>query len=225
VYEERPSRLPGSVVWHRSPAPTTRLVRVLPDGCMDLVWDGNRLIVAGPDATAWMTSAPASVHSTGLRFPPGTGPSVFGLPADELRDRRVPLEDLWPAGEVRRLAEQVSEAADQGIALERIAARRRPEPDPVIGEVVARLRSGASVAGTAEAVGLGERQLHRRSVAAFGYGPKTLERILRLQRALDLAHRGIPFATVAATAGYADQAHLAHDVKALTGAALRTLLA
>ena len=224
MYEERPSRLPGAVVWHRRPAPSTQPQRVLPDGCMDLMWYGDRLMVAGPDAAAWMSPIPAGVHSTGLRFPPGTGPSVFGLPAHELRDRRVPLEDLWPAGEVRRLAEQVFEAADQGVALERIAAGRRPVPDRLIDEIVTRLRCGATVAGTAEAVGLGERQLHRRSLAAFGYGPKTLERILRLHRALDLAHRGVPFAAVATTAGYADQAHLAREVKALAGVPLGALI-
>ncbi|MGW5695942.1 helix-turn-helix domain-containing protein, partial [Streptomyces asiaticus] len=69
-----------------------------------------------------------------------------------------------------------------------------------------------------------ERQLHRRSLAAFGYGPKTLGRVLRLNRALDLARTGLPFAEVAATAGYADQAHLARDVRALAGVPLGRLL-
>jgi AraC-like DNA-binding protein len=66
--------------------------------------------------------------------------------------------------------------------------------------------------------------LHRRSLAAFGYGPKLLGRILRLNRALDLARAGTPYATVAAQAGYADQAHLSRDVKQLAGVPLRVLL-
>ncbi|MBO0868401.1 MAG: helix-turn-helix domain-containing protein [Micromonosporaceae bacterium] len=224
MFEERPSRLPGAVVWRRRPGPTTQPQRILPDGCMDLMWYGDRLVVAGPDTTAWMSTAPRGAAVTGVRFPPGTGPSVFGVPARELLGQRVPLADLWPAGEVGRLAEQVSQAEGPGLALERIAAGRHPEPDPLIGEVVTRLRTGATVAGIAEAIGLGERQLHRRSLAAFGYGPKTLERILRLHRALGLVQRGIPFASVAATAGYADQAHLARDVKALAGVPLRELI-
>ncbi|WP_461029927.1 helix-turn-helix domain-containing protein, partial [Streptomyces sparsus] len=69
-----------------------------------------------------------------------------------------------------------------------------------------------------------ERQLHRRAVRAFGYGPKTLARVLRLERALTLARAGLPFARVAADAGYADQAHLAREVKALAGVPLTTLL-
>jgi AraC-like DNA-binding protein len=51
-----------------------------------------------------------------------------------------------------------------------------------------------------------------------------LTRILRMQRAVVLARRGTPFAEVSATAGYADQAHLARDVKALAGVPLGRLL-
>ena len=54
---------------------------------------------------------------------------------------------------------------------------------------------------------------------------KTLARVLRLRRALALARAGTPFATVAVRAGYADQAHLARDVKALTGVPLGVLTA
>jgi AraC-like DNA-binding protein len=52
-----------------------------------------------------------------------------------------------------------------------------------------------------------------------------LVRILRLQRALALARRGHAFADVSATAGYADQAHLSREVKALAGVPLSELMA
>jgi AraC-type DNA-binding domain-containing proteins len=74
-------------------------------------------------------------------------------------------------------------------------------------------------------VGLSPRQLHRRSLDAFGYGPKTLARVLRLNRALTLARAGVELADVAATTGYADQAHFARDVRELTGTTARALLA
>ncbi|KJY44362.1 hypothetical protein VR46_20910, partial [Streptomyces sp. NRRL S-444] len=90
-------------------------------------------------------------------------------------------------------------------------------PDPLAARVAAGLRAGESVAAVAAAVGLGARQLHRRSLDAFGYGPRTLGRVLRLQRALELARRGLPQAEVAYRAGYADQAHLAREVRALAG--------
>jgi methylphosphotriester-DNA--protein-cysteine methyltransferase len=67
--------------------------------------------------------------------------------------------------------------------------------------------------------------LHRRSLTAFGYGPKTLARVLRLQRALALARAGVPFVETATRSGFADQAHLARDVRELAGMPLGALLA
>lgn len=205
VYAERPSRLAGAVVWRRAPSdPPAR--PVLPDGCMDLMWTDGRLLVAGPDTRAYDPGG-GPARWAGVRFFPGTAPALLGVPAHELRDRRVDLADLWPAAEVRRLRARVDAA-----------------PDPLLRQVVAALGAGSPVAATADALGLGVRQLHRRSLAAFGYGPKTLARVLRLRRALALAAGGVPFAEVAARAGFADQAHLARDVRELAGMPLGELL-
>jgi AraC-like DNA-binding protein len=51
-----------------------------------------------------------------------------------------------------------------------------------------------------------------------------LDRVLRLNLALDRARTGLPLTEVAAQTGYADQAHFTRDVKALTGVPPRTLL-
>jgi AraC-like DNA-binding protein len=226
VYEERASRLAGAVVWsHGGTGDAAR--PVLPDGCMDLLWNEGRLLVAGPDTRAHVPEGAAG-RWAGVRFFPGTAPAYLGVPAHELRDRRVELADLWPAARVRRLTGRVDAAADPVAALEEVALERaagaRP-PDPRVREVVAALRAGRSVAAAADGLGLGARQLHRRSLAAFGYGPKTLARVLRLQRALALARDGVPFAETAARSGFADQAHLARDVKELAGMPLSELLA
>ncbi|MFJ3231991.1 helix-turn-helix domain-containing protein [Streptomyces sp. NPDC086787] len=225
MYEERASRLTGAVVWHRAPE-GPGVARVLPDGCMDLLWNEGRLLVAGPDTRAYAPSGPPA-RWAGVRFRPGTGPALLGVPACELRDRRVELADLWPAAEVRRLCARVDAAPDPAAALEQIALARAadvPAPDPLLDRLVTALEEGRPVAETADGLGLGARQLHRRSVAAFGYGPKTLARILRMRRALALARAGLPFATTAAHAGYADQPHLARDVRQLTGMTLGELV-
>jgi AraC-like DNA-binding protein len=197
---------------------------VLPDGCMDLLWNEGRLLVAGPDTRAYVTGGTPTTWA-GVRFHPGTAPAFLGVPAHELRDRRVELADLWPAPEVRRLRSRIEKAPDPVTALEEIALERAAPPDPVLRALVTALDAGRPVAATADELGLGARQLHRRSLDAFGYGPKTLARILRLRRALVLAGAGVPFAETAVRSGFADQAHLARDVKELAGVPLGRLLA
>jgi AraC-like DNA-binding protein len=225
VYEERPSRLPGAVVWTNTPAgPGAQ--PVLPDGCMDLLWREGQLLVAGPDTRPYVPEGNPA-HWAGVRFHPGTAPALLGVPAHELRNRRVELADLWGKAEVRHLRARVDAAPDPATALEELALERAAHTDPpdaLLGSLVAALRAGRPVAGTADELGLSARQLHRRSLSAFGYGPKTLARILRLQRALALARKGVPFAETATLAGYADQAHLARDVRELAGMPLGKLL-
>src|SRR2546423_8535263 len=45
--------------------------RVLPDGCVDLVWTGRGLIVAGPATRAAFPDVPADATKLGLRFRTG----------------------------------------------------------------------------------------------------------------------------------------------------------
>jgi AraC-like DNA-binding protein len=227
MYRERWSARAGVTVWTRTVSPAGNTLRILPDGCLDLIWVDGGLVVVGPDTRAHVAVSAPGARYAAVRFPPGTGPAVLGVPAHELRDLTVPLDALWPAGPVRRLEQRVAEAPDPASAVESLVADRLRDvegPDPTVRAVARLLRAGCPVAATAAAVGLSERQLHRRCLPAFGYGPKTLARVLRLDRAVALARGGTPFATVAATAGYADQAHLAREVKALTGVPLGALM-
>ncbi|MDX3415939.1 helix-turn-helix transcriptional regulator [Streptomyces sp. MD20-1-1] len=226
MYGERASRLPGAAVWTSEPAGEDGTGRVLPDGCMDLLWHDGRLLVAGPDTRAYVDAGAVGPWA-GIRFHPGTAPTLLGVPAHELRDRRVELADLWPAAEVRRATARVHAAHHPARGLEEVALRLAAAagpPDPLLTRLVTALDAGRPVAATADELGLGARQLHRRSLTAFGYGPKTLARILRMRRALALARAGVPFAETAVLAGYADQPHLSREVRRLTGVALRELV-
>lgn len=224
VYWERTAPAAGGMLWRNVAGPGP--IRVIPDGCLDLIWHDGGFLVAGPDTGPYLSAAPAGAVFLGVRFAPGGGPVVLGVPASDLRDQRVSLEALWPAAEVGRWADRMSAAPDHAMALERLLACRWNGAGPVdrvIAAVARDLRAGASVAATADKVGLSERQLHRRCLAAFGYGPKTLARTLRLSRAVRLARGGMTAAAVAAVAGYADQAHLAREVRALAGVRLTDL--
>ena len=236
MYRERRSPIhPDLIVWVRTaaelPYPTpTHPARILPDGCLDLIWTDGALLVAGPDTHAHLAHDTPHATYAGLRFAPGTGPVLLGIPANELRDQRVPLAAIWDEAEVRRLEETLASArtvTDAAATLEHSAITRLRTigaPDPLTRAITQGIASGTSVAETARTVGLSDRQLHRRSLTAYGYGPKTLARILRFTRALDLARSGEALAEVAATTGYADQAHLAREVRDLAGIPLSALL-
>jgi AraC-like DNA-binding protein len=112
----------------------------------------------------------------------------------------------------------VAELALQDAVLQRL--RAGAAPDVLVQALVDALsepRGGVTKA--AETLGVSERQLRRRCEVAVGYGPKTLERILRFQRAqrmLDAS--GGTLAHVASESGYADQAHLTREFLRLAGA-------
>src|SRR5579875_2682819 len=59
-----------------------RAQRVIPDGCLDLVWLADReLVVAGADTGPRLVMLPARSRSTGIRLRPGAAGAVLGLPA------------------------------------------------------------------------------------------------------------------------------------------------
>jgi AraC-like DNA-binding protein len=208
----------------------------LPDERLDLVFvDGGSLWLSGPETTSWSRGYPPGTTAVGVGFKPGVGPAMLHLAAAEVRDARVRLDELWGDRRARELAERVAaHPDDHGRAREleravgRLAGRARPI-DQVAQQVAARLRQPqpASVRALSRATGLSQRQLHRRCVAAFGYGPAVLARMLRLQRVLQLArahHRPPNLAELAATAGYHDQQHLTHEVRTIMGTTPTRLL-
>ncbi|SDC32281.1 helix-turn-helix domain-containing protein [Actinokineospora iranica] len=217
TYRER--RVPGAglaCVWSREYSGTGES-RIVPDACVDVIWhrESGRLWVAGPDTGPQVhVSEPGML--VGLRFRPGD--TALGVPADALRDARVALADLWPRA--AELGERLASASDVVAAQEVLVAALPAAPDPVVAVIRGLAAEGGSVRGIADALGMSERQLRRRARAAFGYGPKMLHRVLRFQRALGLARAGVAFGDVAYAAGYADQAHLAREVRGLAGVPL-----
>lgn len=199
--------------------------RILPDGCIDLIVTGDRAVVAGPDRAArWHTGA-FGERSVAIRFAPGQAPAVLDVPADELVDTTVPLAALLGDGPTRTLLDRLDGAPDPAAELEAaFFAVARATHDVRRVAVVAALDRGASVDAVAHLAGWSARQLHRRSLEWFGYGPKHLAKVLRFQRALRTLGAGLPPAATAAELGYVDQSHLARDARQLADATLRELV-
>jgi AraC-like DNA-binding protein len=103
---------------------------------------------------------------------------------------------------------------------------RELRPDRRAAAAVAALSKTVDVAAVANDVGLSSRQLRRLLLAEVGLGPKTLQRVARLQYFLALADLdGAGLAALAARAGYADQSHLTREVRDLSGLPPAALLA
>jgi AraC-like DNA-binding protein len=226
TYREWATTVPGIVLWRSDvgPAPTSALI--LPDGCLDLIWDGRQLLVAGPDSTARRHRSLPGSRYTALRFSRGLGPALLGVPADSLTDRSIALADVWPAGTVDRLGQRV--AADPVGALSTWLAARAAShvetADPLGAPLFAMASAGLPVAEMADEVGLSARQLQRRCLLMFGYGPRHLARVLRLLRAVEQGRSGLSLADVAIGTGFYDQAHLSREVRALVGVTPTALL-
>ncbi len=215
-------------VWYRriGQDEASRPFRVVPDGCIDLVWRHGALLVAGPDTTAWVARLPAGTEMAGLRFRPGAATSVLGVPATELVNDRVAASAVsrrWTTEATGRLEAVRSLTAATAVLQE--AVRRHlaeaPALDRVVQYVVSSVQGHQAVRvdRLADQVGISERQLHRRCCAALGYGPKTFARIVRFQRFLASAREPTPraLAHLAADTGYADQPHLTREVLRLAG--------
>lgn len=206
--------------------------RLVPDGCVDLLWiDDGRMILCGPETSAWETVLPSGTSAVGMRLRPGTAPRVFRTSARELADRRIPLEDLVGAAAARSVSEQVGAASDRVAALTRLLRPRvgaATRPDAGDRAMVQLLTAPfpPPIGRLATLANLSVRQLHRRSTSAFGYPPTTLVRLVRLQRLLRRAEAGRwrTIAQLAHACGYTDHAHLARECRAIAGLTPAVLL-
>lgn len=183
-------------------------------------------VVWGPQTRYTVRDATRSGAVVGVQFRPGMAGGLLGVPASELTDRFASLDDLWGC-RAEELRDAILEAAT---APEQIAAAERlltpvPRPPLVHPAVAYALREldrpqAPSVEDVRNRTGYGAKRFIELFAAATGMTPKRYSRLRRFQHVLSLAHRrsGKPdWAQIAAAAGYADQAHLAHDFKVFSG--------
>jgi AraC-like DNA-binding protein len=210
-------------VWDQQPRRSSRQL-IVPDGCIDLIWLAEReLVIAGADTGPRTVVLPADLRSTGVRLRPGAAGGFLGCPADAVRDSQVDA-GLAVGLDTARLTDQlaVADPRERRRLLATVVRARRTRPDPLVEAAAGRLLT-ARVASVAFELGVSERHLHRRTLAAVGYAPKMLARVLRLRRLSRLENTAL--ADRALAAGYASQAHMSDEVRRLTGLTARQYLA
>lgn len=221
--------------WRRPAGSGDRTMPILPDGCIDVIWAGDAPpMIAGPMTVAVLPTIASNADILGVRFQPGSAPALLGVSATELLNQHLSLRAIWSgprhqpwaeAAEWDALASRI--AAISGLIAEHAASSGTGDPFMTAASRWLAAHPASSLSGLTRLSGLSGRQVRRRFDAAIGYGPKTLQRILRLQRLLWLASHPASarsLGQLAFAAGYADQPHMTRDVLALTGASPTKLL-
>ncbi len=223
--------------------------RILPDGCMELVFN-LRTPFRQADAAGRFVSLPpailvgqlsrfvllqpaAEVEVLAARFKPAGAHALFQLDLDELTDRHVALDQL--DGGWRELAARIDDASTAAARLrllEEELLRRLPRPSPTGARTAAALEllhlaeTPPRIKAVARALGLSPRHLERTFRREVGLTPKHYSRVLRFRRMLGVLDRANPnWADLAARAGYSDQPHLVREFREFSGLAPRACMA
>lgn len=216
-------------IWiHRMDERVVPPIVITPDATIDLQWIDGRFRVAGPDKEPQIETPLAGAVIVGFRFRPGAAAGWLGVPASEIVGGRLDLQDLWGT-RARELSDRIKAATDLPAMLRQLEetvgmrTEGRDALDPQMGRAFGVLDEGLPpetpmVPFLQRQLHMSERTLRRRFEDAFGYGPKTLDRILRFHRFRRLQRQGEgSTALLAIEAGYADQAHLIRESRRLTG--------
>jgi AraC-like DNA-binding protein len=216
------------------PSPHLTIVISFDDALQLTVLPDGRPVPASFDAmVAGLHDTPATIvhdgcqHGMQLDVSPLGARALLGLPAAELAGTAVHLDDLFGRRAPllqQRLQEAESWEARRGVLDAELAARLGGSSGirPEVGWAWQRLLATGGtveVGRLAAEVGWSARHLNECFRAEFGVPPKRAARIVRFHRARKALERspGMGLAAVAAECGYADQAHLTREFRAIAG--------
>lgn len=183
---------------------------------------------------AGIHAGPAVIDSFGrscciqVNFTPLGARRFFSLPMSELADRMVPFDEVLGAAG-RQLRERLGQEADwhrrldilEGYIIERLA--KIPAVSSEISWALEKIMASGGrsrISSIATEIGWSRKHLASRFADQVGVGPKAIARIIRFNRAANLAKQPnrTGWADLAAECGYADQAHMVRDFRELAGA-------
>lgn len=243
--EEAPSPVLRSWVrtlWYcRAPGIACRRERVLPNGCIQIIFNLSRnyLTDCGEDGTKSGRLAEAIVvgararygvvdtsdmeELAGIVIQPGGFARLFRERADLFFERSVALEQIWRDPRLTDSLREVSVPAEKLRTLDRLLTELICE-DTRRSELVDHAihlfrRKGLSVSSCARSIGISERRLSQVFREEVGIAPKMWCRIRHFQAATRALHAGVdvPWARLALDCSYYDQSHFANDFRAFSG--------
>jgi AraC-like DNA-binding protein len=189
----------------------------VPDGCIELIrrhagrscWRSEQpaLFAAGLATTTARLQLGAGAHFTGVKLWPWAWHALGGAPCPSFADG-------WIAVDPADLPGALLTGGDAGL-IDRLMTAFADAPGSELG---AAILASASAGEIARRAGLAPRQLQRRFAAELGMPPRSYLRLLRFRGALmDIQQRPEGLADTAAAQGYADQAHMTREFRALAG--------
>ncbi len=170
---------------------------------------------------------PLRTRSVGVHFKPW-GPAPFvPMPAAELRDRPVTVEQVWGRTAVAELRDRLATADgphEMLTLLEEELLRRLRETAGLglvrhASSVIAAAGGAVAIGDLSVAAGVSSTHLTQRFKELVGVTPKRLARSYRFAAtvfSIDPAE-AIDWGELAGGAGYFDQAHFGHEFRAFTG--------
>ncbi|MFI5952443.1 helix-turn-helix domain-containing protein [Cryptosporangium sp. NPDC051539] len=170
---------------------------------------------------------PIPTRSVGAHLKPWGLAPFLPMPAAELRDRPVTLEQVWGRAAVATLRDRLATASGPHqmlTLLEDELTRRLGEHAGLglvrhTGGVLAAARGAVAIGGLSGAAGVSSTHLAQRFKELIGVTPKRLARTYRFAAtvfAIDPAGP-VDWGRLAESAGYFDQAHFGHEFRAFTG--------
>lgn len=142
--------------------------------------------------------------------------AILGPDAAAIVDHAADLDAIASPGDLRRLR-------DAGIAIDGLSEFvtnlcGRFGPDARVMRAEQLLRSGATSAEVVHDARMDRRRFVPLFRSQIGINPSTYQRLVRFATTIEALRRGNDrsIADLAATHGYADQAHLTHDIRSLT---------
>jgi AraC-like DNA-binding protein len=170
---------------------------------------------------------PPTTLSVGVHFKPWGLAPFLPMPAAELCDRPVTVEEVWGRPTITELRDRLATAAgphEMLTLLEDELMRRFCETAGLAlvrhtSSVIATATGAVAIGDLSVAAGVSNTHLAQRFKEIIGFTPKRLARTYRFAaavRATDPA-RPVDWLEIAHRAGYYDQAHFGHDFRTFTG--------